>query len=79
MTVPPAAVIFSRAESENACAVMFRLDAGQVAGAEHLDRCTLADRAGRDQLVHADRAAVREQLGEPAGVDDLVLDLERGS
>ena len=42
------------------------LDAAEVAGAEHLDRLALADRAGRDQLVDADRAALGEQLGEPA-------------
>ena len=56
------------------------LDAAQFAVTEHLDRLVLADRAGRDQSSSGrDRAALGEQLGQPADVHDLVLDPERGS
>ena len=51
-------------------------DAVQVAVAEHLDQLVAPDRAGRDQLVRADRAALGEQPGQVAHVHHLVLDAE---
>src|SRR5262245_45756361 len=52
------------------------LDPAEIAGAEHLDRLALADRAGVDHVQYADCAAVREQLSEPVEVHDLVRHLE---
>src|SRR5215218_5677049 len=53
------------------------LHATQVAGAEHLDRLAATDRAGLDQGVGVDRAALREQRRDPVEVDDLEHDLVR--
>src|SRR5256885_15145813 len=44
-----------------------------VARAQHLDRQVRTHGPARDQLVRSDRAARGKQLGEPAGVDHLVL------
>ena len=63
MAVPPAAAILSLAEAENLCAVIVHGD-GQVAVAEHLDELAVADGTGGDEVVDADRAALREQRGE---------------
>src|SRR5690606_31599173 len=49
----------------------------QIPVDEDLDRTTLPDRAGTDQFLRPDRAAVGEQLRQPVEVHHLVLDLER--
>jgi hypothetical protein len=54
-------------------------DAVEVAVAEDLDQLARADRTGGDELVDADRAALGEQLGEVADVDDLVTRPGTGS
>ena len=76
MAEPPAATILSLALAENACARDLQRHA-EVAVAEHLHGLALADGALGDQVLDADRAAVREQLAEPVQVDDLVLHAER--
>ena len=49
---------------------------GQLAVGEHLDERVLAHRTGGHQLVDTDVAALGEQLGDVADVDDLVLGAE---
>ena len=64
MTEPAAAVILSRAQPENACALTFSATpAGRRA--KHLDRL-IADRTGLRDRVRVDRAAVGEQRREVA-------------
>src|SRR5690606_41409302 len=50
----------------------------QIPVAEDLDRTTLPDRAGTDQFLRPDRAAVGDQLPPPGGGNHLVRHLERG-
>ena len=55
-------------------AILKARHAAQVTVAEDLHQLVLANRTGSDELVDADGAALREQLGDVADVDDLVLD-----
>src|SRR5690606_9399413 len=50
---------------------------GDLSLAENLDQLVLADRAGSDELVLADLAALREQFGDRPDVHDLVFGAER--
>src|SRR3954471_1350870 len=51
-------------------------DSGDVAVTEHLHRLVGAHRTGRDQVVDADGATVREQGDELTDIDYLELDAE---
>src|SRR5580765_4143434 len=48
-----------------------------LAGAQHLDQLVGADRAGGDEVLDADGAALGEQQPQPVQVDDLVFGAER--